>query len=102
MGLIRKADDKIRRQRNIRTHHAQFVNDIDVLLRAVAAFHGGQNSVRARLHGQMQMIDQLRYFGERANQAVIKMIRVAGGKSNALDAFNVRHGFEQSSKVGNL
>ena len=102
MGFTREADDKIRRHGNVGTHHAQFVNDIDVLLRAVAAFHGGQNSVRARLHGQMQMIDQLRYFGERANQAVIKMIRVAGGKSNALDAFNVRHGFQQRGEVCHL
>ena len=48
------------------------------------------------------MIDQLWHFVKGVNQAVIKMVRMAGGKPNAFNALKVRHGFEQSSKVGNL
>ena len=50
----------------------------------------------------MQVVNQLRYFIKRVDQAVGEMVRMAGGETNAFDAVNMRHGLQQGGEVGDL
>ena len=76
LGLAGKADDKIRRNRDIGPYLAQAPDLLFVLQRRVAALHQGEDAIRAALHRQVQEIDQLGNLGIGCDQAVAKLYRV--------------------------
>ena len=102
VGLARKAHNEIAAHGHVWPNGTQFANGAFVFHGGVAAFHGHQNSVRAVLHGQVQVADQLGHFVVHINEALGKFVGVAGGVANALNARHVGHVFNQKCKVCNL
>src|SRR5207247_6782613 len=55
----RSSDLEVGGQRQARARTPQAPDDRAIFERRIAAFHRGQHAVRARLHGEMQMRDEL-------------------------------------------
>src|SRR5450830_1098458 len=85
LGFAGEADDKVRTDANARYGGAQFAQLGLVFQRRVVAFHRRKDPVRARLHRQVQVLDQLRNLGVGLDQAVGELQRVRGGVADAFD-----------------
>ena len=81
-----KADDEIGGERKIGPRRAQPRDDVEIIGARVAAVHGSENAVGARLHRQMQLRHQLRQIAMRRDQIVVHVARMAGGVAQPLDA----------------
>src|SRR5450830_114147 len=86
LGCRGEADKKVRTDANDRYGGAQFAQLGLVFQRRVVAFHRRKDPVRARLHRQVQVLDQLRNLGVGLDQAVGELQRVRGGVTDSLDA----------------
>ena len=101
-GFARKAHDEIAAHRQVRADGTQLADGAFVFHRGVAALHGHQYPVRAVLHRQVQVVDQLGQPGIGVDQALREFVGVAGDVAYALDAGDVRHVFEQRGEIGDL
>ncbi len=54
------------------------------------------------LHRQVQVVDQLGHAGIHVYQRRRELVRMAGGVTNALDARNLGHVFDQRRQIGRL
>ena len=64
--------------------------DAQIVRARVAAVHGSEDAVRARLHRQMQMRHQRRQVAMRRDQIVVHVARMAGRVAQPLDARGFR------------
>jgi hypothetical protein len=95
-----EADDEVGADADARHGGAQLTQLGLVFQRRVVAFHRRQNTIRTRLHRQMQVFDQFRDFGVGLNQAVGKLQRVRRGVADTLDPVDRRHHADQFRQVG--
>ena len=100
VGLARKADDEIGRERDVGPNLAQPADDGFVFQRRVAALHGGEHAVGARLHGQVDLAHQFRGRAIGVDEALGEFQWVRGGVAQAFDAGNFRHVGKQQREVG--
>ena len=70
-------------------------DDREIVGARVAAVHGGEDAVGARLHRQMQLRHQRRQIAMRGDQIVVHVARMARGVAQPLDAGELRETFEQ-------
>ena len=61
-ALAGKSHDEVGGEREGRARVAQSLDETEIIGPRMAAVHGGKNSVRTGLHGQMQLRHQLRQF----------------------------------------
>src|SRR5918999_1994541 len=69
LRLARKSHDEIRGNADLGPYLTQTPDLGFIFEHRVAPFHHRQDPVRAALHGQMQVINQLGYLGEDLNQS---------------------------------
>ena len=78
---------------------ARSLRILPVLERGVAALHGGEDPVRAALHGQVQMVVELRHVRVGLDQAVAEFERMRGGEADALDTGDRRDVMDQGRQI---
>ena len=100
LGLAGKAHDEVGGESDAGAGGAQATHDGTVFQCRVAALHGGQDAVGARLHGQVYQRRQLGQPGVGVDQPFGELARVRGGVADALDARDVVDVVEQRGKVG--
>src|SRR5471030_919936 len=99
LGLAREANDEVRADANPRHGGPQLAQFGFVFQRGVVALHCREDPVRARLHRQVQVFDQLRYVGVGLDQAVGEFQRVRGGIANPVDAIDGGHYADQLGEI---
>ena len=100
LGFAGEAHDEIRRHADVRAHGAQLADLLLEFDRGVAALHGRQDAVGTGLHGQVQVVGQLRHAGIGLDQRIGELQRVRGGEADAADAFDAGDGVDQYRKIG--
>ena len=86
---------KSERQRQVGPRFTQARDHVEVIGAGVAAVHGREDAVGARLHRQMQLRHQRRQIAMRRDQVVAHVERMAGRIAQPLDAADLREPFEQ-------
>ena len=99
-GFAGETDDEVRTDADPRYGGAQFAQLGFVLQRRVVALHRRENPVRARLHWQVQVLDQFRHFGVGLDQAVGELQRMRRGVADAVDAIDSGDHADQFGQVG--
>src|SRR3954462_3432248 len=85
LGLARKADDQVGRQREIGDRAAQLVHQAQVTLAGVGAPHRLQHARRARLQRQVRVLADRRALGHRGDHGRAEVLRVRAGEADPLD-----------------
>src|SRR5690554_6865016 len=99
IGFTREADDEIRGEADVRADFAQTAQFGLVFQGGVAAFHGGQDAIRAALHRQVQVADQFWYPLVDLDQGIAEFHRMGGGVADAVDAVDGGDDFDQLRQV---
>ena len=68
----------------------------------VAAVHQLEHAVAAALHGDVRALDQLGQTPVSCHQIIAIALRMRRREADALEAFDVMHGFEQLDERGDL
>ena len=100
VGLARKADDHIGRNRRVGNPGADLLDQAAIVVGGIAALHVAQNFVIAGLHRHFDVLADLRQLGHRVEQLVVHPIRMRGQEANTLDAVNAVDHAQQIGQIG--
>ncbi len=93
------ADNKVRREADLWSNGSQRRDLGLVFDHGMPTLHTREHSIRATLHGQVQVIDELRDIAIGIDQVRVEFERMRGGEANARNAFDLSDVVEQFGEV---
>ena len=85
-SLTGEADNNVRCNADVRSNNAKFINKLSVMVLCVASVHCLENTIRAGLQGQVNMLTQFFKFSERSNKLIRQVAWIRGNKTQPLKA----------------
>ena len=99
LRLARKSHNEIGRQARLRQRLAHTQRTLAIFFHRIAAVHCLQESAAAVLHGEMDVLADMRAALDRIDQLVADVLRVRGHEAHAANALHLIH---HAKKIGKI